>query len=216
MRNHLYILRHGETLFNVQHKTQGWCDSPLTQRGIEQARLAGRMLAEHGLEFDALYSSTSERCCDTLELALEAGWGEVRPYVRSKGLKEHNFGVFEGKDQFLERFPHADFYKNYNYGGETDDEALDRFVAELDRIMAQGHKSVLAVSHGGVNIMMFNAAVPVREPGTVPFGNCICYHYEYDTERAGQGLAAFTWIETLVPDLSALDEPGLPPQVQWR
>ena len=73
MRNHLYILRHGETLFNVQHKTKGWCDSPVTQRGIEQARLAGRMLAEHGLEFDALYSSTSERCCDTLELALEAG-----------------------------------------------------------------------------------------------------------------------------------------------
>lgn len=216
MPHHLYILRHGETLFNVQHKTQGWCDSPLTARGIEQARMAGRMLVERGLEFDALYSSTSERCCDTLELALEAGWGSMRPYVRCKGLKEHNFGVFEGKDQFLERFPHGDFYKSHNYGGETDEEALGRFVGELDRIMARGYKSVLAVSHGGVSIMLFNAAVPDPKQGTVPFGNCICYHYEYDTGHAGEGLAAFTWVETLVPDLSSLDEPGLPPQIQWR
>ena len=216
MKSQLYILRHGETLFNVQRKTQGWCDSPLTKRGIEQARIAGRMLADRGLDFDALYSSTSERCCDTLELALEAGWGSVRPYERSKGLKEHNFGVFEGKDQCLELFPHADFYKLHNYGGETDEECLTRFTNELDRIMAKGHERVLAVSHGGASIMFFHAVVPNPEPGTVPFGNCICQHYEYDTDLAGQGLAAFSWVETLVPDLSALEDPSLPEQIKWR
>ena len=38
----LYLMRHGETLFNVHHKNQGWCDSPLTERGHAQARIAGR------------------------------------------------------------------------------------------------------------------------------------------------------------------------------
>ncbi len=201
----LYILRHGETLFNVQHKTQGWCDSPLTSRGIEQARIAGRMLAKKGLTFDRLYSSTSERCCDTLELAMEAGWGSVPAYERLKGLKEMNFGAFEGKDQFLERFPHGDFY--VAYGGESEEETLTRFRATLERI-AEGGGRVLAVSHGGSSVILFHNVVPNPEPGTVPFGNCICYHYEYDGE--------FHWIETLVPDFSSLDAKGMPPQVQWR
>ena len=212
MARSLYILRHGETLFNVQHKTQGFCDSPLTECGFEQARLAGLMLKGLGLEFDGIFCSTSERCSDTLELAFEAGWGKVPPYVRMKGLKEHNFGAFEGKDQFLERFPHADFYKAY--GGETDDEALERYVAALDECMATGADTVLAVTHGGVNAMLFCTVMPNPEPGTVPFGNCICYHYEYD--EGLPGMERFRWIETLVPDLSSLDREGLPPQVMWR
>lgn len=210
----LYVLRHGETLFNVQHKTQGWCDSPLTERGVEQARIAGRTLAARGIVFDRLCSSTSERCCDTLELAMEAGWGDVPAYERRKGLKEHNFGAFEAKDQFLERFPHADFY--VAYGGESEEQSLERFVCDLDQIMAEGSQSVLVVSHGGVGIMLFNALVPNPEPGSVPFGNCICYHYEYDAARADEGLRAFTWIETIVPDLSSLEAPGMDPQIRWR
>ena len=39
MVKHLYLMRHGETLFNKQKKIQGWCDSPLTDFGIEQADL---------------------------------------------------------------------------------------------------------------------------------------------------------------------------------
>lgn len=209
MISNLYILRHGETLFNVQHKTQGWCDSPLTERGIEQAVRAGIMLSEAGITFDHLYSSTSERCCDTLELALEAGWGNVPAYERIKGLKEYNFGAFEAKDQFLERFPHGDFYKQY--GGDTDDECLERFrstVLDLMSTTTDG-QNVLAVSHGGVGIMLFSAYVPDPEPGTVPFGNCICYHYEYDG-------ADLRWVETLVPDLEQLEGPGQDKQINWR
>ena len=209
MSSSLYLLRHGETLFNVQNKTQGWCDSPLTERGIEQCRIAGKELAGRGIAFDRLYSSTSERCCDTLELALEAGWGQVPPYERLKGLKEHNFGAFEAKDQFLERFPHGDFYKAY--GGETDEECLERFRATLLEIMsdAKDGERVLAVTHGGTCIMLFHDLVPHPEPGTVPFGNCVCYHYEYED-------GTLRWVESIVADFSALDGPGLPPQVRYR
>ena len=212
MERSLYILRHGETLFNVQHKTQGFCDSPLTERGIEQCRIAGRMLKGRGLTFDGVYCSTSERCSDTLELALEAGWGKVFPYVRMKGLKEFNFGAFEAQDQFLERFPHGDFYKAY--GGETEDEALARYSAALHECMAAGHTTTLVVTHGGVNALLFKSRVPNPAPGSVAFGNCICYHYEYDDTK--EGLERFRWVETLTPDLSPLDKPGLPPQISWH
>ena len=83
-------MRHGETMFNVQHKIQGWCDSPLTENGIAQAKKAGQYFKDHGITFDHAYSSTSERCCDTLELVTDM------PYVRTKGLKENFYGELEG------------------------------------------------------------------------------------------------------------------------
>ncbi|MDO4538793.1 MAG: histidine phosphatase family protein [Coriobacteriales bacterium] len=210
----LYIMRHGETLFNVQHKTQGWCDSPLTERGIEQARIAGRTLAERGITFDRFYSSTSERCCDTLELAVEAGWGFIPQYERRKGLREFGFGAFEAKDQFLEKFPHGDFYADY--GGETQDGCLERFLTDLHTIMERGDKSVFVLSSGGVSITLFHALVPKPEPGTVPFGNCICYHYEYEPATREGERGTLKWVEHIVPDFSALEAPGLDKQVSWH
>ena len=87
----LYIVRHGQTEFNLDRKIQGWCDSPLTNFGIEQAKAAGEYFKD--IELDHLYSSTSERCCDTLEIVTD----NRMPYIRLKGLKEMNFGTFEGE-----------------------------------------------------------------------------------------------------------------------
>lgn len=68
----LYLMRHGETLFNVQHKIQGWCDSPLTEKGIKQAQKVRDYFSKKGITFDHAYCSTSERCSDTLELIVDA------------------------------------------------------------------------------------------------------------------------------------------------
>lgn len=51
----VYMIRHGQTLFNVLRRKQGWCDSPLTEVGIDQARAAGAYLREHGITFDHVY-----------------------------------------------------------------------------------------------------------------------------------------------------------------
>ena len=67
MVKHLYLMRHGETLFNVRRKIQGWCDSPLTENGVKQAKAVREILKD--IPFDHYYSSTAERCCDTLETA---------------------------------------------------------------------------------------------------------------------------------------------------
>ena len=202
-----YLMRHAETLFNVQHKTQGWCDSPLTARGIEQARLTGKEFARRGLVFDHAYSSTSERCCDTLELACEAAFGTAMPYERRRGLKEINFGAFEGKDQFLE--PHGEGFGEFYvaFGGERHSDAVDRLEADLKEIMERpGHESVLVCSHGGIAISFYqkwkeHAKVPV----TI-FSNCLTYVYEYED-------GVFTCTDMFVADFSALEQPGLPQQV---
>ena len=64
-------MRPGQTLFNVQHKIQGWCDAPLTDLGMKQAKIGGEYFKDHQINFDQAYSSTSERACDTLEIVTD-------------------------------------------------------------------------------------------------------------------------------------------------
>ena len=64
----IYLMRHGETLFNTMDVNQGQCDSPLTENGIRQAKAAKAWFDAHNVHFDAVYSSTLERACDTAEI----------------------------------------------------------------------------------------------------------------------------------------------------
>ena len=110
----LYLMRHGQTLFNVLKRKQGWCDSPLTEAGVEQAKRAGAWFVERGISFDHAYSSTSERACDTLELVVPG-----MPYARLKGLKEWNFGTFEGLTEDTNPpLPYGDFYVPFGGAGD--------------------------------------------------------------------------------------------------
>ncbi|HIW76541.1 MULTISPECIES: histidine phosphatase family protein [Gordonibacter] len=65
-----YVVRHGQTLFNVMGKVQGWCDTPLTEDGVRGAEKLGRGLAE--VDFVAAYASDSGRAEQTLDVLLSA------------------------------------------------------------------------------------------------------------------------------------------------
>ena len=145
----LYLMRHGETLFNVRCKIQGWCDSPLTENGIAQAKQARLML--QGIDFDHFYCSTAERACDTMELVAPG-----KPYVRLKGLRERGFGTFEGESEDLnpprygmaDGFSYDDLFPHY--GGESSEDVRERVGRTIDAIMEkEDHHTVLIVSHGG-------------------------------------------------------------------
>lgn len=177
MKKTLYLMRHGQTLFNLQHKIQGWCDAPLTPLGIKQARIAGEYFKDNKIQFDHAYSSTAERACDTLEIVTDY----QMPYTRVKGLKEWNFGVFEGKDECLNPpLPYGDFFKAY--GGEGEMEVRERMSKTLTDIMNQeDHQIVLAVSHGGACAQFYRAwekyaKVEKKER----FYNCCILKYEYE------------------------------------
>jgi len=138
----LYLMRHGETLFNQLHKVQGWCDSPLTEKGIAQAKIASEYFQQQGILFDTAYCSTSERTSDTLELITDL------PYRRLKGLKEWNFGRFEGEPEFLNpALPYGDFF--VSYGGEPEQDFHQRIVDTVAQLMREtSGRTVLVVSHG--------------------------------------------------------------------
>lgn len=149
MTKKLFLMRHGETLFNQLKKVQGACDSPLTEKGIQQAHLAREYFQERNIQFDHLYASTQERACDTLEIVTGS-----KNYHRLKELKEMGFGSFEGEQQFLQ--PHGPEYFDSFYlqfGGESMSGVQKRITAALHQIMAKDdHQNVLAVSHNGACI----------------------------------------------------------------
>lgn len=93
---HFYVVRHGQTLFNVRERIQGWSDSPLTELGFNQAKALGEKLDIS--DFKAAYSSSSERALDTLDAVLN---GRTMPIHATKGLKEVSFGVLEGKKSMM-------------------------------------------------------------------------------------------------------------------
>ena len=210
MTTTIYLLRHGETLFNVQGKTQGWCDSPLTARAIEQCRLTGREYARRGIVIDHAFSSTSERCCDTIELVTAAAYGMSLPYERLKGLKELNFGAYEGKDQFLELHhgPNVRSDCYVPFGGEDFEASVDRLEATLKTI-AETHpgERVLCCSHGGITINFYQRWAKHSQVRELIFSNCLTYVYEYED-------GIFTCVDAFVADLSSLEAPGLPQQVK--
>lgn len=173
-------MRHGQTLFNLRHKIQGWCDAPLTELGIAQARIAGEYFVKNHITFDHAYSSTAERACDTLELATQ---GKI-PYMRVKGLKEWNFGTFEGESEDLNPpLPYGDFFKTY--GGEGEMEMRQRVSDTLLEIMKKDdHQIVLAVSHGAAcrGFMRYwaqNQKVDQKER----LGNCCILKFEFENDE---------------------------------
>ena len=56
MKKTLYLMRHGQTLFNLRRKVQGWCDAPLTNLGVKQAIIAGEYFKSNNITFDHAYS----------------------------------------------------------------------------------------------------------------------------------------------------------------
>lgn len=141
----LYLVRHGQTLFNEQKRIQGWCDAPLTDLGIRQAQAVGNYFEQAGIVFDHAYCSTAERASDTLEQITS------QPYVRLKGLKEMNYGSLEGHPEYLaENDPKKCETYYLQFHGESSLTVRERMIKTLKEIMEkEDHESVLVVSHGG-------------------------------------------------------------------
>lgn len=171
-----YLMRHGQTRFNVQHRFQGVCDASLTEVGIEQAKRAGQYLAKQEPIFDHVFTSTSERASDTLEIVT----GQ-----RLKGLKGQDFGAFEGQPEYLtpKTLPDGQGFGDYfvQFGGESTTQVRDRMELTIRAIMesvADGSKSLL-VSHGP-SILQFCRRVLNPDPDIRGLKNCCILHFTYD------------------------------------
>ena len=179
MKKTFYLMRHGQTLFNLRRKIQGACDSPLTDLGIKQAKVAGEYFKN--IPLDHAYSSTSERCCDTLEIVTDNGL----PYTRLKGLKEMNFGIFEGESEDLNPKDKVVFGTFFlEYGGESREQVRKRMVKTCIEIMEkEDHEVVLAVSHAGACLQFLTQWQDPSEELKKGFSNCCIFKYEYEDKK---------------------------------
>jgi 2,3-bisphosphoglycerate-dependent phosphoglycerate mutase len=92
----LVLLRHGESTWNHENRFTGWTDVDLSQRGIAEARRAGRTLKQSGLTFDVAYTSVLRRAIRTLWLVLDEMDLMWLPVHKNWRLNERHYGALQG------------------------------------------------------------------------------------------------------------------------
>lgn len=148
----LYIIRHGQTEWNIQKRLQGWNNSNLTQKGILDAENLAERLKD--VDFTHIYSSTQKRAIHTAEILRKDRDIDI---IKLDGLKEIGFGKWEGMEmkELLDKYKDEfDIYLNKPHlykptlDGESYDDIFKRVRASLEEILKNGGENALIVSHG--------------------------------------------------------------------
>ena len=149
----LYLLRHGQTEFNVKKLVQGRCDSPLTDLGRKQAGMAAAWLKAHDVVPDKVVSSPLGRAMDTAQLVATELLGPDAAVESCEGIIERCYGSFEeGPHDALPTDVWDPGEDLVPFGGEGSKALQERMVATLTNLMgAEGIETLLAVSHGSAN-----------------------------------------------------------------
>src|SRR4051812_14782539 len=92
----IVLLRHGESAWNRENRFTGWKDVDLTEKGIDEARAAGRLLAKEGFDFDFTFTSVLKRAIRTLNFALEEMDRLWLPVEKDWRLNERHYGGLTG------------------------------------------------------------------------------------------------------------------------
>ena len=159
MERLLVLVRHGQSDWNLKNLFTGWRDPDLTERGVAEARAAGRGLKREGYSFDAAFTSELVRAQRTCALLLEEmGLGDLA-VVRDRALNERDYGELSGlnKDDARARWGDAQVHawrRSYDVrppGGESLKDTAARVLpyyitAILPRVMAG--QQVLVAAHG--------------------------------------------------------------------
>ena len=95
----LVLIRHGQSAWNLENRFTGWWDVDVTEKGAEEARAAGRLMAEKGLDFDTCFTSLQTRAIKTLNLALEEMQRLWLPVEKNWQLNERHYGGLTGLDK---------------------------------------------------------------------------------------------------------------------
>lgn len=92
----LVFLRHGESQWNKENRFTGWTDVDLSERGIEEAHTAGKLLKEEGYIFDVAFTSVLKRATRTLDIILEELGQTDIPIRKTWRLNERHYGALQG------------------------------------------------------------------------------------------------------------------------
>lgn len=156
---HLVLIRHGQSIWNLQNRFTGWVDVPLSPQGENEARAAAEKIAH--LSFDVAYTSALRRAQNTLGIIQETnGWH--LPEIRDAALNERMYGDLQGLDKDETRAIHGEeqvriwrrSFATPPPNGEALKNTAERTLPFFERcIMGDIRKgrSVLVVAHGNSN-----------------------------------------------------------------
>lgn len=174
----LALVRHGQSLWNMQNRFTGWVDVPLTEQGRDEARRGGRVLADSGVTFDVAYTSDLVRAQHTLDIIQEeAGWD--LPVIRNQALNERDYGDLCGlnKKRTAEKYGDEQVHiwrRSYSTpppGGESLEMTVERTLPFFERAVLgdiADDRNVLVVAHGNSNraiVMTLDGLAPDEVPG---------------------------------------------------
>ena len=108
MAGKLVLCRHGQSTWNLENLFTGWKDVDLTEKGIEEARQAGRDLKELGIEFDVTYTSVLKRAIRTHWLIMDEMDRMWLPVIRAWELNERSYGALQGLNKSETATKHGD------------------------------------------------------------------------------------------------------------
>ncbi len=191
----LVLVRHGQSEWNLKNLFTGWRDVELTDKGVAEAREAGRKLKAQGLKFDVAFTSVLKRAQRTLDLMLEE-MGETIPIIKDLALNERDYGDLSGlnKDDARKKWGDEQVHiwrRSYDIappGGESLKDTLARtlpyYVTEILPRVLRGER-VLVAAHGNslrALVMVLEKLAPdqivQREIGT---GVPIIYRLDADS-----------------------------------
>ena len=180
----LYIMRHGETEWNLQGKLQGSVDVPLNENGIELAEKTRDGFLREGITFDKAFSSPYVRARKTAEIIL--GDGKF-PIETDADIREISFGQYEGAlvRELRTRPEYESFSKCFDdpvhylpeRGAESYQQVFDRvnrFLTEQIIPLEEKYENVLVVCHGGVLRALISVIreLPLEAFWTISQPNC--------------------------------------------
>ncbi|MBL8589129.1 MAG: 2,3-bisphosphoglycerate-dependent phosphoglycerate mutase [Methylobacteriaceae bacterium] len=155
----LVLVRHGQSDWNLKNLFTGWKDPDLTEKGVAEAKAAGRRLKAQGLVFDRAFTSDLSRAQRTLALALaELGQSDL-PTLRDQALNERDYGDLSGlnKDEARKKWGEEQVHlwrRSYDVpppGGEslkdTVARALPYYCQNILPAVLRGERTIVA-AHG--------------------------------------------------------------------
>lgn len=218
----LYLVRHGQTAWNVDGRLQGWTDVPLNAEGVEQAERTADFFADYQarqrLRFYAIYSSPSSRAWTT---ATYIGAGLDLAPIAVPDLREMHGGAIEGlrREEWQARYPAVarawQDRENLDFGwpgGETRRAFRARALRAITEIVAQhrSYDNLIVVTHGGL-IKAYLHAAGLEDPlgpRAYDAANCSITHVQFLADEGGSNgeiwsvgcLRQFNYVEHLQED----------------
>lgn len=198
----LFLIRHGESIANVERKFAGQTDSPLTPLGVEQA-VAARIILKD-IPFDKVYSSDLSRARDTQKNALPGWEAELTPLLR-----EYDVGTWSGRlvSDAIEVAKKGMI--NYaDYGGESWEMVAQRTAEFFKMLEEDPHEYVAAFTHGGFVMNAVQHVLGVQlDRGKFSADNCAVQVFEY--RNGTWSVLAWNYMRPVVTPTASIEKLGV-------